>query len=99
MVGGVREFAPVEAFRHDCSDWIMNALADAGCTNVYGGHGGALVPLVNAVCANPRLNWICVRNEANASLMAAAEAKLTGRLACCIATSGPGATNLTTKIL
>ena len=99
MVEGVREFAPVEAFRHDCSDWIMNALADAGCTNVYGGHGGALVPLVNAVCANPRLNWICVRNEANASLMAAAEAKLTGRLACCIATSGPGATNLTTGLV
>ena len=99
MIGGVREYEPVEAFRRDCSDWIMNALADAGCTNVYGGHGGALVPLVNAVCANPRLNWVCVRNEANASLMAAAEAKLTGRLACCIATSGPGATNLTTGLV
>ena len=37
--------------------------------------------------------------EANASLMAAAYAKLTGRLAVCVATSGPGASNLTTGCL
>lgn len=35
-------------------------------------------------------------SQANASLMAAAYAKLTGRLAVCVATSGPGASNLTT---
>lgn len=37
--------------------------------------------------------------QANASLMAAAYAKLTGRLAVCVATSGPGASNLTTGLL
>ena len=83
----------------NCSEWIANALADAGVTTVYGGHGGALVPLVNAIVAHPRLQWVCTRNEANASLMAAAEAKLTQRLACVVATSGPGATNLTTGLL
>lgn len=81
-----------------CSEWICNALADAGVTHVYGGHGGALAPLVNAVVSDPRLTWVCTRNEANASLMAAAHAKLTGELGCCIATSGPGATNLTTGL-
>mmetsp|Transcript_1632 Transcript_1632/g.5008 ORF Transcript_1632/g.5008 Transcript_1632/m.5008 type:complete len:763 (-) Transcript_1632:58-2346(-) len=83
----------------NCSQWFAEAMAEAGVTHVYGGHGGALVPMVNAVCEHPKLTWICTRNEANASLMAAAHAKLTGGLACCMATSGPGATNLTTGLL
>uniref|UniRef100_A0A7S4QXK0 EF-hand domain-containing protein n=1 Tax=Alexandrium monilatum TaxID=311494 RepID=A0A7S4QXK0_9DINO len=83
----------------NCSQWFAQALVDAGVTHVYGGHGGALVPMVNAVVEHPKLTWICTRNEANASLMAAAHAKLTGGLSCCIATSGPGATNLTTGLI
>jgi len=89
---------PVSPLRCNCSEWICNALADAGVTHVFGGHGGALAPLVNAVVRHPRLEWVVVRNEANASLMAAAYGKLTGKLGCCIATSGPGATNLTTGL-
>ena len=83
------------------SDFIAQSLVDAGVRNVYGGHGGALVPLVNSVCKHEQLRWICTRNEANASLMAAADSKLTGasRLSACIATSGPGASNLTTGLL
>jgi len=90
--------APVSSVRCNCSEWICNALADAGVTHVFGGHGGALAPLVNAVVRHPRLEWVVTRNEANASLMAAAYGKLTGKLGCCIATSGPGATNLTTGL-
>jgi thiamine pyrophosphate-dependent acetolactate synthase large subunit-like protein len=41
---------------------------------VYGGHGGALVPLVNAVCNHPDLKWVCARNEHDAAEMAAAHA-------------------------
>lgn len=57
--------------------------------------------LVNAVCDHPTLHWVCTRNEANASLMAAADAKLSPhyRLGACIATSGPGASNLVTGLL
>ena len=72
---------------------------DAGVTHVFGGHGGALVPLVNAIVNNPKVRWVCTRNEANASLMAAAYAKLTGNMGVCVATSGPGASNLTTGLL
>ncbi|OLP96269.1 putative acetolactate synthase large subunit [Symbiodinium microadriaticum] len=72
---------------------------DAGVTHVFGGHGGALVPLVNAIVSHPKVQWVCTRNEANASLMAAAYAKLTGNLGVCVATSGPGASNLTTGLL
>ncbi|CAE7891553.1 ilvB [Symbiodinium microadriaticum] len=83
----------------NCSEWVVNALVDAGVTHVFGGHGGALVPLVNAIVSHPKVQWVCTRNEANASLMAAAYAKLTGNLGVCVATSGPGASNLTTGLL
>ena len=52
------------------SAFIAQSLVDAGVRQVYGGHGGALVPLVNAVCDHEELTWVCTRNEANASLMA-----------------------------
>ena len=81
------------------SEWIANAIADTGCRVVYGGHGGALVPLVNAVCSHPNLTWVCARNEHDAATMAAAHAKMTGGLGVVIATSGPGATNLTTGLM
>lgn len=81
------------------STWIANAIADTGCRVVYGGHGGALVPLVNAVCEHPDLTWVCARNEHDAATMAAAHAKMTGKLGVVIATSGPGATNLTTGLM
>jgi thiamine pyrophosphate-dependent acetolactate synthase large subunit-like protein len=78
---------------------LLFCSADTGCRVVYGGHGGALVPLVNAVSAHPALRWVYARNEHDAATMAAAHAKYTGGLGCVIATSGPGATNLTTGLL
>lgn len=81
------------------SEWIANAIAQTGCKVVYGGHGGALVPLVNAICNHPQLTWICARNEHDAATMASAHAKMTGGLGVVVATSGPGATGLTTGLL
>eukprot|EP00808_Paulinella_micropora_P027044 g50265.t1 len=81
------------------ADWIANAIADIGCEHVYGGHGATVVELVNAIHKHPRLKWVYTRNEGNAALMACAQAKLTGKVAVCIATSGPGATNLTTGLM
>jgi hypothetical protein len=37
-------------WQRSISEWIANAIADTGCSFMYGGHGGALLPLVNAVC-------------------------------------------------
>lgn len=54
---------------------------------------------MNAVVDHPKLTWVYGRNEHDAATMAAAHAKLTGSLAVVIATSGPGATNLTTGLL
>jgi acetolactate synthase I/II/III large subunit len=74
------------------AEWVANAIADTGTRVVYGGHGGAIVPMVNAVCAHPLLEWVAARNEHDAAEMASAHAKLTGRLGVVIASSGPGAT-------
>lgn len=40
------------------SQWVANAIADMGVSVVFGQHGGAVVPLVNAVCDHPKLTWI-----------------------------------------
>mmetsp|Transcript_21275 Transcript_21275/g.60379 ORF Transcript_21275/g.60379 Transcript_21275/m.60379 type:complete len:654 (-) Transcript_21275:66-2027(-) len=81
------------------AEFIVQELVSYGVTHVFGGHGGAVVPLVQAICEHPQLQWICMRCEVNASLAAAAHAKLTGRLGCCVGTSGPGASHLTTGLL
>eukprot|EP00894_Picocystis_sp_ML_P005237 jgi/Pico_ML_1/55754/g1399.t1 len=81
------------------AEYVAEALVSAGVTHVFGGHGGTVIPLINAICAHPNLEWIYMRNENSASLAAAAQAKLTGKLSCCVATSGPGATNLTTGLV
>ena len=73
--------------------------ADTGCQVVYGGHGGAIVPLVNAIEAHPDLQWVYCRNEHNAATMAAAHAKFTGGLGVVISSSGPGATNMVTGLM
>jgi acetolactate synthase-1/2/3 large subunit len=64
-----------------------------------GGHGGAIVPLVDAIVEHLTLTWVYARNEHDAAIMAAAHAKLTGGLGVVIATSGPGATNLVTGLM
>jgi thiamine pyrophosphate-dependent acetolactate synthase large subunit-like protein len=86
--------------RRTVADFVAEALVSAGVTHVFGGHGGAVVPLIEAIEANPKLTWVYMRNEANASLAAHAAAKLQpGVVGCCLATSGPGATNLTTGLV
>lgn len=76
------------------TQFICHALASAGVTHIFGGHGGAIVPLVDAIVAHPSLTWVYCRCEVNASQAAAAYAKLHGKVGCCVATSGPGAAHL-----
>ena len=85
--------------QHKVCDVVAESLHRMGVTHVYGGHGGAVIPLVSSIVKHPGLTWVYTRNEANASLSAAAYAKLTGRLGVCLATSGPGASNLTTGLI
>jgi thiamine pyrophosphate-dependent acetolactate synthase large subunit-like protein len=82
------------------AEFLVHALVSAGVTHVFGGHGGAVVTLVDAIVAHPDIEWVYMRCEVNASQAASACAKLNpGKLGCCIATSGPGASHLISGLI
>ncbi len=76
---------------------VVEALEREGVTTVFGYPGGAIMPLYDALPGSG-LEHILVRHEQAAALAADAYGRVTGRPGVCIATSGPGATNLVTGI-
>jgi acetolactate synthase-1/2/3 large subunit len=85
----------------DAADLLVDALAALGVEYVFGVPGGAIEPLYNALARSARRGGpqaIVARNEQGAAYMADGYARETGRLGVCIATSGPGATNLITGV-
>lgn len=69
-------------------------LAGAGVKNIYAITGDSLNPLTDAIVADGRLHFIHMRHEESGAFAASAEAQLTGRLACCAGSSGPGHVHL-----
>lgn len=67
-------------------------------TTVFGYPGGAIMPVYDALTAYPDIRHILTRHEQGAAHAAEGWAKATGRLGVCLATSGPGATNLVTGL-
>ena len=76
---------------------VVEALEREGVTTVFGYPGGAIMPLYDALPGS-KLRHILVRHEQAAALAADAWGRMTGEPGVCIATSGPGATNLVTGI-
>lgn len=76
------------------SRFLLNQLADWGVSRIYGVIGDANLYVLDELARQNRIRYIPCRNENAAALMASAEAKLTGRLGVCLATSGPGAASL-----
>ena len=76
------------------ADLIIDALADHGVTSVWGVVGDALNPVTDAIRREDRIEWIGVRHEEVAAFAASAQAQLTGDLAVCMGTVGPGAIHL-----
>jgi acetolactate synthase-1/2/3 large subunit len=76
---------------------LTQALEAEGVTHVFGYPGGAIMPVYDALTGS-KLNHILVRHEQAAALAADAYGRVTGRAGVCLATSGPGATNLVTGI-
>jgi acetolactate synthase-1/2/3 large subunit len=74
------------------------ALLAAGATVLFGYPGGAALPFYRELARYPRLRHILVRHEQNAAHAADGYARATGRVGVCVATSGPGATNLLTGL-
>ncbi len=78
---------------------ICEALLKEGVDVVFGHPGGAVLPLYDALYSYPQIRHILVRHEQAAAHAADGYARVTGRPGVCIATSGPGATNLVTGIM
>jgi pyruvate dehydrogenase (quinone) len=76
------------------ADLLITALADHGVTQVWGVVGDALNPVTDAIRREDRIEWIGVRHEEAGAFAASAQAQLTGRLAVCMGTVGPGAIHL-----
>jgi acetolactate synthase-1/2/3 large subunit len=76
---------------------VVEALEREGVTFVFGYPGGAIMPVYDALPGSS-LTHILVRHEQAAALAADAYGRVTGEPGVCIATSGPGATNLVTGI-
>lgn len=79
------------------AQWLLRALEDAGVDTVFGYPGGAIMPVYDALVDSP-IRHILTRHEQGAALAADGYARAGGRLGVCMATSGPGATNLLTGI-
>ena len=79
------------------SEIIMECLLREGVNVMFGYPGGAILPTYDAMTQyQDRIHHVLVRHEQGASHMADGYARATGRVGVCIATSGPGATNLVT---
>ena len=78
---------------------IIECLIEQGVDTVFGFPGGAVLPLYDALYQNQnRIRHILTSHEQGASHAADGYARSTGKVGVCIATSGPGATNLVTGI-
>ncbi|GGM36422.1 acetolactate synthase [Longimycelium tulufanense] len=77
---------------------LVRSLEAAGCDVVFGIPGGAIMPAYDALLDSTKLRHVLVRHEQGAGHAAAGYAQATGRVGVCVATSGPGATNLVTPL-
>jgi acetolactate synthase-1/2/3 large subunit len=77
---------------------LVRSLETAGTEVVFGIPGGAILPAYDPIMDSSKLRHILVRHEQGAGHAAEGYASATGRVGVCMATSGPGATNLVTPI-
>ena len=76
------------------AEQFVQVLVQAGVQRVYGVVGDSLNPVVDAVRRTRDIEWVGVHNEEGGALAAAAEAQVTGQLAVCAGSCGPGNTHL-----
>lgn len=77
---------------------MCEALAAEGVEVLFGFPGGAIMPFYDALYTYPNLRHVLVRHEQAAAHAADGFARATGQVGVCVATSGPGATNLVTGL-
>jgi acetolactate synthase-1/2/3 large subunit len=90
--------AEEEARELSGSHILCKALVREGVELLYGYPGGAIMPFYDALTSYPKLHHVLVRHEQAAAHAADGYARATGKVGVCVATSGPGATNLVTGL-
>ncbi|WOX21360.1 pyruvate dehydrogenase [Streptomyces solicathayae] len=76
--------------KQNVAEQFVDILARAGVRRLYGVVGDSLNPVVDAVRRHSGIDWIQVRHEETAAFAAGAEAQLTGKVAACAGSCGPG---------
>ena len=79
------------------SELLIKKLKENGTTTIFGYPGGVLLPFYDALCESD-IDHILVRHEQAAVHAADGYSRASGKIGVCLATSGPGATNITTGI-
>lgn len=72
------------------ADVLVDVLAQTGVQRIYGVSGDSLNGITNSIRKQERVRWVHMRHEESAAFAAGAEAHLTGRLAVCAGSCGPG---------
>ncbi|KPC67104.1 acetolactate synthase large subunit [Streptomyces chattanoogensis] len=94
--GGSQQPATVEHVTGAQS--LIRALEEVGADTVFGIPGGAILPAYDPMMDSSKVRHVLVRHEQGAGHAATGYAQATGKVGVCMATSGPGATNLVTPI-
>ena len=78
---------------------LLETLKRLGVTDIFGYPGGAVIPIYNEIYDFEGINHYLARHEQGAAHEADGYARASGKCGVCLATSGPGATNLVTGIM
>ncbi|MCX4547353.1 pyruvate dehydrogenase [Streptomyces sp. NBC_01387] len=76
--------------KQNVAEQFVDILVRAGVERLYGVVGDSLNPVVDAIRRNSAIDWIQVRHEETAAFAAGAEAQISGKLAACAGSCGPG---------
>lgn len=80
------------------SEFIVRYLERLGVRHIFGMPGAHILPVYDALYRSSQIDAVLVKHEQGAAFMAGGYARSQGNIGACIATAGPGATNLTTGI-
>ncbi|GKT40997.1 acetolactate synthase [Colletotrichum spaethianum] len=80
-------------------DVVIDSLVNAGVTHIFGVPGAKIDSVFNALIDRPEIKLVVCRHEQNAAFIAGAIGRITGKPGVCIATSGPGTSNLVTGLV
>ena len=72
------------------AEYLVDALSEAGVQRICGIVGDSLNPVTDALRRSGKIRWVDVRHEETAAFAAGAEAQLSGQLAVCAGSCGPG---------